>query len=182
MLLSVYVSAAWGHVWALYPQISILCSLNKTGPDVAPISGPNPPRFNLMFHLSSAVEWRLMSCQPERNINFCVSASNATTLTNVPYVSVTNKVQRHTWTPARELQFPEALADLSLMEQKQLTQAKWCGGPGRLCFHCARASLQSPWRNTLMFFFINYTWSQLPKSNYTFLNLPISLSLSQEKT
>jgi len=28
------------------------------------------------------------------------------------------------WTQARKLQFPEALADLSLMVQKQLAQAK----------------------------------------------------------
>lgn len=135
------------------------------------------PPFNLMFTLSSAVDWRLISCQLESKINFCGSPSNPIhsaqqhwqmLLTSLWLINP-RPYPTQDWTPARKLQFPEALADLSLMVQKQLAPAKWSWGPGRLCFHSGRASLQSPWRKLLLFF-INYTWSQLSKSNYTFPN------------
>lgn len=121
----------------------------------------NSPLFNLTFTLPSAVDWRLISCQPERNLNFCGSPSNPIYLAQqhwrmllMPLWPI-NPVPYPTqdWTWARKLQFPEALADLSLMVPKQLVQAKWCWGPGRLCFHSGHASLQRPWRNLLLFFY-----------------------------
>ncbi len=129
----------------------------------------NYPPFNLTFTLSSAVDWRLISCQPESNINFCGSPSNPINAAQQHWQMLLLSLRlinpgpypTQDWTPARKLQFPEALADRSLMVQKQLAPVKWCWGPGRLCFHSGRASLQSPWRKLLLFLLITLDLSSL---------------------
>ncbi len=130
---------------------------------------PNYPPFNLTFTLSSAVDWRLISCQPESSINFCGSPSNPINAAQQHWQMLLLSLRlinpgpypTQDWTPARKLQFPEALADRSLMVQKQLAPVKWCWGPGRLCFHSGRASLQSPWRKLLLFLLITLDLSSL---------------------
>lgn len=141
----------------------------------------NSPPFNLTFTLSSAVDWRLISCQPESNINFCGSPGNPIHAAQTKHwqmlllsLWLINPRPHPTqdWTPARKLQFPEALADLSLMVQKQLAPVKWCWGPGRLCFHSVVPACRAP-GESYSCFFINYTWSQLSKSNLYLPKLPL---------
>lgn len=130
----------------------------------------NSPPFNLTFTLSSAVDWRLISCQPESNINFCGSPGNPIHAAQTKHwqmlllsLWLINPRPHPTqdWTPARKLQCPEALADLSLMVQKQLAPVKWCWGPGRLCFHSVVPACRAPGESYSCFLLITLDLSSL---------------------